>query len=241
MVKIIQADDTLSVQVHPDDKIAQKLEGKDSCGKTECWYVLDAKKDASLVHGLKENLTEEQILNAINENDVEKILNRTKVKQGDFIFIPAGTVHAIGEGLRLLEVQQNCNITYRLYDWGRGREVHIKKSFESIKSDLNTTKRKDIVALDSFECEYFSLSKHKINGGYSFFTPNLSEKSSPIQLIFIEKGKGTIKAQKDSSSYQNNDNEVQTFELGDEQIYAILPGEKITVEGIATVIRIIPA
>ncbi|MBR5356157.1 MAG: class I mannose-6-phosphate isomerase, partial [Lachnospiraceae bacterium] len=119
LVKVIQANDTLSIQVHPDDDFAVKLEGKGSRGKTECWYVLDAKPDAKIVYGIKEGYSKEVLSNAIKENKLEEYLEFVNVSKGDFIFIPAGTVHAIGAGLRLLEVQQSCDLTYRLYDWGR--------------------------------------------------------------------------------------------------------------------------
>ena len=121
LVKIIQANENLSIQVHPDDDSAKLLEGNDAVGKTECWYVLDALPDASLVYGLKKQYTKEQIKDAILNNTLEDFLNIVPVSKGDFIFIPAGTVHAIGKGLRLLEIQQSCDTTYRLYDWGRDR------------------------------------------------------------------------------------------------------------------------
>ena len=135
LVKIIQANDTLSIQVHPDDEFAVKLEGVGNCGKTECWYVLDATEDAKLVYGIRDGFSNEVLAKAIKDNTLEQYLNFVKVQKGDFIYIPAGTVHAIGAGLRLLEVQQSCDLTYRLYDWGRGREVHIEKGLSVIKKD----------------------------------------------------------------------------------------------------------
>ena len=135
LVKIIQANENLSIQVHPDDDSAKLLEGNDAVGKTECWYVLDALPDASLVYGLKKQYTKEQIKDAILNNTLEDFLNIVPVSKGDFIFIPAGTVHAIGKGLRLLEIQQSCDTTYRLYDWGRDRELHVEKGIAVIKND----------------------------------------------------------------------------------------------------------
>ena len=132
LVKIIQANENLSIQVHPDDDSAKLLEGNDAVGKTECWYVLDSEPDSQIVYGIKETSTKQELKKAIEENKLEPHLNFVKVKKGDFIFIPAGTVHAIGPGLRLLEVQQSCDLTYRLYDWGRGREVHVEKSLQVI-------------------------------------------------------------------------------------------------------------
>ena len=113
----------MSIQVHPDDDFAVKLEGKGNRGKTECWYILDAEPDAKLVYGIKEGYSNEELAQAIKENKLEGYLDYVQVKAGDFVFIPAGTVHAIGGGIRLMEVQQSCDLTYRLYDYGRGREV----------------------------------------------------------------------------------------------------------------------
>ena len=152
LVKIIQANDTLSIQVHPDDQKALELEGPGNRGKTECWYVLDAVPDAKLVYGLKDGAGTDKLAQAIKDNALEPYLNFVNVKKGDFIYIPSGTVHAIGGGLRLLEVQQSCDLTYRLYDWGRGREVHIEKGLAVIKNDV----RKPIEQFSgSFECVSF--------------------------------------------------------------------------------------
>ena len=133
--EVYQANDTLSIQVHPDDDWAVKLEGEGNRGKTECWYVLDAKPDAKIVYGIKEGYSNQVLSDAITQNKLEDYLEFVNVQKGDFIFIPAGTVHAIGAGLRLMEVQQSCDLTYRLYDWGRGREVHIQKGLSVIKRE----------------------------------------------------------------------------------------------------------
>ena len=98
LVKIIEAKDSLSVQVHPDDQLARELEGEKERGKTECWYVLAAEEGAKLVYGLKGSYTTEELRQAIEEGRLEDYLNLASVKKGDFIFIPAGTVHAIGGG-----------------------------------------------------------------------------------------------------------------------------------------------
>ena len=158
LVKIIQANETLSVQVHPNDEYAGREENG-SRGKTECWYILEADKDASLICGInftEETYSREKLAKAIEDGTLEDTLTRLPVKKGDFVFIPAGTVHAIEGGLRLLEVQQSSDITYRLYDWGRPREIHIEKSLDVIKPSSgdhikNFTGR--------YECNYFTLEK----------------------------------------------------------------------------------
>ena len=225
LVKIIQADDTLSIQVHPDDAFAEKLEGKGNCGKTECWYVLDAKPEAKLVYGIKEGYSNEVLAKAIQENSLEQYLEFVNVKKGDFIYIPAGTVHAIGAGLRLLEVQQSCDLTYRLYDWGRGREVHIEKGLAVIKRD-------DMIPVKPFdkhfECDYFSLDEIDVNGGWSMMCPDSKEPKGTQLLYILSSHKAVIRTSDDKAGQP----------VLDEEIYAVLPGEKVTVEGHAKIMRI---
>ena len=154
LVKVIQANESLSIQVHPDDEWAVKLEGQGNRGKTECWYILSAEPGAKLVYGIKEGFSNDVLAKAIVEKNLEQYLEMVEVKAGDFVFIPAGTVHAIGGGLRLMEVQQSCDLTYRLYDWGRDREVHIEKGLAVIK-------REDMIPIapfpGHFECKYFEM------------------------------------------------------------------------------------
>lgn len=223
LVKIIQANDTLSIQVHPDDRTAENFEGKGACGKTECWYILDAEPGAKLVYGLNKNYSKDEISQAIKNSTLEQLLNQVEVHKGDFVYISAGTVHAIGGGIKLMEVQQSCNITYRLYDWGRPRELHIEKGVESIKDN---SLQKIAPLPDNFECPYFSLVKKVVKGGYSFFCRNL-------ELIFIAAGKNL------SGTFTLADGtRKENMYLYEEEIFVLLPGEKITIEGNGEVIRI---
>ncbi|MCR5172555.1 MAG: class I mannose-6-phosphate isomerase [Treponema sp.] len=234
LVKIIQANDTLSVQVHPDDKTAVKLEGPDAVGKTECWFVLDAAPDARLISGLNDNYSKEQMADAIAQGRTESLLNSISVKKGDFIFIPAGTVHAIGGGLRLLEVQQNCNITYRLYDWGRPREIHVEKALTSIvESGKNVKTKTSVEPLTDFSCEYFELHKKDVKGGYSYINTDKNR----VQLLYIISGSPVLHALNQKGQKTAKSTSVIAKP---EEIYAVPYGEKITVEGTASVIRIIP-
>jgi mannose-6-phosphate isomerase len=152
LVKIIRATETLSVQVHPDDEYARVHEN--SRGKTECWYVLDAKRNSSIICGLTGTYSADELRTAISENRLEPYLRSIPVKKGDFIFIPAGLVHAIKGGLRLLEIQQSSDITYRLYDWGRGREVHVEKGLAVLK-DIQPQVFRNFAG--RFDCPYFAL------------------------------------------------------------------------------------
>jgi mannose-6-phosphate isomerase len=170
LIKLIDAKGDLSVQVHPSDDYALKNEGE--YGKTEMWYVLDCDDDAALYYGFKETVSREEYENAIKENRLCDILRRIKVKKGDVFFIPAGTVHAIGAGMLICEVQQNSNTTYRVYDYGRRdkdgntRQLHIEKALEvstlSRAPELPVIGEGDGAMLCS--CEYFSVSRRRIAG-----------------------------------------------------------------------------
>jgi mannose-6-phosphate isomerase, class I len=142
LIKIIDANDKLSVQVHPYDNY--KGLGKGETGKTEMWYIIDAKPDAELIYGLKEGITKENFVQAVNSNNIQSVLNFVPVKKGDWLFIPSGTVHAILDGILIAEIQQNSNTTYRVYDWdrvdgsGKHRDLHIDKSLDVINFTGNT-------------------------------------------------------------------------------------------------------
>jgi mannose-6-phosphate isomerase len=131
LVKFLFPREKLSVQVHPDDEGA-RLVGE-PCGKTECWYVLDAKPGAQVGLGLKPGTTKADFERAIQELRAEELLNWIDVRKGDMIYVDAGTVHAIGPGSVLVEAQQNSDTTYRLYDYGRPRELHIEKGMTATK------------------------------------------------------------------------------------------------------------
>jgi len=136
LIKFIDANDDLSIQVHPNDKLAH--ERHQSNGKTEMWYVMDANKDSALISGFNKQISTEEYVNHLNGKTLKDILNRQPVKQGDVFFIPAGRVHAIGAGILLAEIQQTSDITYRIYDWdrvdanGKHRELHTDLALDAI-------------------------------------------------------------------------------------------------------------
>jgi mannose-6-phosphate isomerase len=123
LVKLLFTSDNLSVQVHPEDDYAGKHH--DSCGKTEMWYILRAEPGAKIALGLKNRVSREELRDAALTGEIMNILNWIPVRPGDTFFVPAGTIHAIGGGIALCEVQQYSDITYRLYDYGRPRELHL--------------------------------------------------------------------------------------------------------------------
>lgn len=141
LIKLIDAKDNLSVQVHPDDEYALRVEGE--YGKTEAWYIMDCDEGAEIIYGFKNDITKEEFRKSIEENTLTEYVNRVKVKKGDIFFIEAGTLHAICKGILLAEVQQNSNTTYRVYDYGRlqngkPRELHVEKAL-----DVTSTKALD--------------------------------------------------------------------------------------------------
>lgn len=133
LIKFLDAQDWLSVQVHPDDALAVELEGEPR-GKTECWYIIHAEPGAKLVYGFAEAIDAEGFRQAIADGKTRDVLNYVAVQSGDFVFVPAGTLHAIGPGLLIYELQQTSDTTYRVYDWdrmgldGKPRELHIEKT-----------------------------------------------------------------------------------------------------------------
>ena len=141
LIKFIDAENNLSVQVHPDDVYAYKNENGEY-GKNEMWFIISAKPGAKLVYDVIPGTTREKFADAVSENRIESLLKKVEVFAGDVINIPAGLVHAIGKGILLAEVQQNSDTTYRVYDYGRtGRPLHIAKALDVI--DFNSAGRRE--------------------------------------------------------------------------------------------------
>ena len=138
LVKLLFPNDKLSVQVHPNDAEAQALgEGR---GKTECWYVLEAEPGATVACGLLPGITMDHLKASIADGSMERLLNHLPVSAGDLVFVDAGTVHAIGPGVTILEVQQTSDITYRLFDYGRPRELHLERGLAVSKAETRAGK-----------------------------------------------------------------------------------------------------
>lgn len=142
LIKLINAKDKLSVQVHPNDEYAKRVEG--DMGKTEVWYVVEAFEGANLVVGTKGKCTKEEFKAAIEEGKLDSYLNRIPVKKGDVYLVQSGLVHAIGEGVIIAEIQQNSDTTYRVYDYNRGREIHVQKALDVIDLNLNGEKNEGV-------------------------------------------------------------------------------------------------
>src|SRR6185437_8191589 len=167
LMKIIFPKDKLSVQVHPDDHAAARASLP--CGKTECWYVLSAERGARVALGLKSGTRRPQVEASIRDNTMEQLLNWIEVTPGDLIYVDAGTIHAIGPGCVLLETQQNSDTTYRLYDYGRPRELHIERGLEAMKEVTRAGKVKSrggngrvvLVSSPCFEVDKMLLKQEK--------------------------------------------------------------------------------
>lgn len=177
LIKLIDAKGDLSVQVHPDNDYAMRVEGE--YGKTEMWYIVDCEPGASLLYGFKEKISKEEFERRIADNTLLEVCNRVPVKKGDVFFIDSGTLHAIGKGILICEIQQNSNTTYRIYDYGRvgkdgkPRELHVKKAIDVTKLEPPTKPTTALAKIDIIpgldmkllaECEYFTAYHATLKG-----------------------------------------------------------------------------
>ena len=195
LIKLIDAKDNLSVQVHPNNEYAQRVEGE--YGKTEIWYVVDCDEGASLLYGFKHNITKEEFRERIENNTLLEVTNSVPVKKGDVFFIEAGTLHAIGKGILIAEIQQNSNTTYRIYDYGRvgadgkPRQLHIDKAIDvtnlcpakpypqSEPVDMGGWTRKRLA-----KCEYFTVDVINVDTSASLE----ADKSSFVNILVLDGG-----------------------------------------------------
>ncbi|MCX5635271.1 MAG: class I mannose-6-phosphate isomerase, partial [Planctomycetota bacterium] len=163
LIKFLDAEDILSVQVHPDEETCRKT-GKGE-PKTECWYILAAQAGAVIYKGLKKGVTKEQFAQAIEKGTVAELLVKITVKKGQCHFLPAGTAHAIGAGLLIAEIQMPSDTTYRIFDWGRldqtgkPRQLHIKEAIESIHFDSSNDNLSVTTVGRLVDCKYFKVDK----------------------------------------------------------------------------------
>lgn len=175
LIKLIDAEDNLSVQVHPDNEYALRVEGE--YGKTEMWYIVDCEEGAHLLYGFTKDISKEEFAQRIQDNTLLEVTNKVPVKKGDVFFIDAGTLHAIGKGILIAEIQQNSNTTYRIYDYGRvdaqgnPRELHVEKAKEVtdlVPPTRGTKPQGETEKLEGFErtllasCEYFKVFHWKV-------------------------------------------------------------------------------
>lgn len=206
LIKFIDAKRDLSIQVHPDDEYAMRVEGE--YGKTEAWYILDCEPGAELILGFNRNVTVDEFKKAAQSDEMMSICNRVKVKKGDVFFIESGTMHAICKGILLAEVQQNSNTTYRIYDYGRlgkdgkPRELHVDKAADVTKlcppsipdsSKRETEKFDNATRSKLTSCDLFTMYELSIDGDYS----SVSDADSFVSLLCLE-GSGEVKSGNES-------------------------------------------
>ena len=200
LLKFLFPQEKLSVQVHPDDDAAKEI--GQPCGKTECWYVAHAEPGAEIGLGLKKGTTRAEFERSISESRAEELLNWIKVSAGDMIYVAGGTVHTLGPGSIIVETQQQSDTTFRLYDYGRPRELHLKDGLRVIKErvlsgkvrprgfsslDTNGNRTRPLVASQYFVVEQFELSSQQIFS-------ELAGKSSAQILVAID-GQGALVAE----------------------------------------------
>ena len=196
LIKFIDAKQNLSVQVHPSDDYALKYEN--SYGKTESWYIVEAEEGAGIYCGFKRDTNKEEFLQSLASGEVENLLNFIPVKKGDCYFIPSGTVHAIGAGCLILEIQQNSDLTYRVYDYnrrgadGKLRELHVDKAVKVI--NFNKYEPKLFASGENprviTECDYFRSRELVLNGGFT------EKNANSFTCVTVTDGSGEISGEK---------------------------------------------
>ena len=206
LVKLIDAEQNLSVQVHPDDTFAA-IHENGSPGKTEMWYVLDAAPGAHLVYGFNRDMDDELLRRSLEQGTIEKYLQKSPVQKDDVFYIEAGTVHAIGAGVLLAEVQENSNLTYRLYDYervdrhGSKRPLHIEKAMQVLNYKSSENPRQPIRVLryqpgcaSEFlcRCKYFQVERLLINTLSTHVAPQYATAEQSFQILLCVDGRGEI-------------------------------------------------
>lgn len=231
LVKMLFPKEKLSVQVHPNDALAQK-HGFPR-GKTECWYALEASADATVALGLAEGTTPEQIRAGIDDETLEKHLQWLPVRKNDMIYVDAGTVHAIGPGAVLLETQQSSDLTYRMFDYGRGRELHVEQSMQAARMRTQAGKVQPVDEGDHavlIREHYFEMEQWPLKGGEE--APEaLGKASAAVQMLFCRSGEISLSG-----------DSFETFEVKRNQLAVIPAGiaSKITSAVKSEMIRIAP-
>lgn len=200
LVKFIDAKKDLSVQVHPDDEYAREHEHQN--GKTEMWYVIDANEGASLTYGFQHRVTRENLQNAIKTDTLDKHLQKVEVHKGDVFFVPAGTVHGIGSGILIAEIQESSNVTYRVYDYnrvdknGKKRQLHFDKAIQVMCMNVSPDVKQKPRIVKFYpgcsrellcRCKYFEVERIQVTKGFSF-----SVKEESFQVMMCLDGVGQV-------------------------------------------------
>ena len=219
LIKLIDAREDLSMQVHPSNGYALKNEGQ--YGKTEMWYVLDAEPGSYLYYGFRDNISQEEFRRRIEDNTLQEVLRKVEVHKGDTLFIEPGTLHTIGKGILIAEIQQNSNVTYRIYDYGRldrngrPRDLHIDKA-------LDVTNREPIIRDNSgfphlADCDYFTVDRINLDGVTRYRVQGTVTAESFLSVLILE-GEGTLTSKGEKVPFKKGDSLLLTADSGDYQI-----------------------
>ncbi len=214
LIKLIDATQDMSVQVHPDDAYA--LENENCLGKTEMWYVLAARKGASLVYGFNQDMDRKRIQYALADGTIKKYLNLVQIRGNDVFFVEAGTVHAIGAGIIMAEIQESSNLTYRLYDYGRvdrngkQRELHVEKALQVMKMHSSAQPRQPMRVLCYkrgcacellTRCKYFQVERLLLNTDIYGLSLDYKTGSNSFQVLLCTEGRGFLSGENFSLSF----------------------------------------
>ena len=200
LTKFIDAKDNLSIQVHPDDSYALKNENQ--FGKDEFWYIIDAAPNAFIYYGFKQKISREEFKRRIEENNLLEVLNKVEVKKGDSFFIPAGTLHSVGAGVLLAEIQRSSNVTYRIYDYGRGRPLHIEKALDVTNLSPPVHDVKNFPRLAA--CKYFIVDKINLDGKIISEVGGSVDEKTFLNVLILD-GAGKIFACNEELNFQKGD------------------------------------
>ena len=235
LIKLLFPKEKLSVQVHPDDALAQKY--GEPRGKTECWYALDAKPGAKIALGMRPGVTVDQVSRAIADHTLESLLNMVPVERGDMLFVDAGTVHAVGPGVVILETQQTSDLTYRMYDYGSKRELHLEKALAAMRLVTRAGKvpprpvNGHSILIDE---KYFRMERWpiRVGTGASLVTP-----AQVVQMLFVAEGRIRI------SGISFDGQTFEAFFVERNQL-AVIPASTarwtLATDGPTEIIRILP-
>ena len=239
LIKFIDARDDLSIQVHPNNGFALSKEGQ--YGKTEMWYVLDAAPGAFIYYGFKREVSREEFAQRIKDNTIQEVLNAVEVHNGDAFLIEAGTLHAIGKGCLIAEIQQNSNVTYRVYDYGRKgkdgkkRDLHIEKA-------LAVTSRMPVIRKGEgyphiADCDYFTVDKLNLDGNLTYRMQGRVSEESFLSILILD-GEGTLSNQNEKVPYRKGDSLFLPAGSGDWQIEGKCDALVTTIREKASPIRV---
>ncbi|MBQ4494228.1 MAG: class I mannose-6-phosphate isomerase [Selenomonadaceae bacterium] len=213
LIKFIDAKENLSVQVHPPDDYALANEGQ--LGKREMWYVLDADKDSVLYCGFNKKISRDEFTARIKDNSLIEVLNPIHAKKGDVIFIPPGTVHAIGGGILTVEIQTNSNVTYRIYDYGRNRPLHISQALAVTNFNPVNVRAENYQHLVA--CDYFVVDKLVLDGKFLSEAGGTVDEKTFLSVVILD-GAGKISCGDEELNYRKGDSFFLTAGAGDWKI-----------------------